>query len=114
MEGPEEIVKKLLHLAPHLEVAHHVPGRIRLRIRASGLGLVLHYNVDDVMRNIPGVTGIRINAPAKSVVIEYNERHLPVSLWKNVEKVRERPELINTIAAQLRSLWESKDGMTPA
>lgn len=66
---------ELVALRDCLEVAHHVPGRIRIRfslkllarpeahalLAASGNG-----------RSVPGFRGMRVNASARSVVIEYD------------------------------------------
>ena len=99
-------VDELLGLIPHLEIAHHVPGRIRLRILLSGLGAVQNVDLQALVLSIPGVLGMRVNTAARSVVIEYNQQQLPYDLWETVGHLKSRPELTPQFATQLSALWD--------
>jgi len=63
-------VEELLALAPHLEIAHHIPGRIRLRIKLSGLSTLSKVDLEAVTSAIPGIQSVRVNAVARSAVID--------------------------------------------
>ncbi len=104
-----EPVEDLFRLLPHIEVAHHIPGRIRLRVRPSGLGLVGNIDIEAALLNIPGVRSLRINAFARTVVIEYNRERLPCDLWRSLEELKYKPELADELAHRLRSLREAYD-----
>ena len=109
MDGPlDGRVQELLDLVPHLEVAHHVPGRIRLRVLPSGLRLVMHSNVEGVVRSIPGILRMRINAPARSIIIEYNQAQLPYDLWQSVAQARHKPELAREIAIRIGGMMTAE------
>lgn len=99
-------VDDLLQLLPHVEIAHHVPGRIRLKIHPSALNVVRDIDVEKVLLDIPGVRSLRINAFAKSVVIEYNCDRLPHDLWTNLGHLKQKPELAREIAALLQDCAE--------
>lgn len=105
MSRDRDIVEELLQLVPHLEVAHHVAGRIRLRIRPSALGLIQKIDVEDMMRSIPGVLSLRVNAAARSVVLEYNQKEFPDTLWRDIARMREKPELTQSVSVQLHNLF---------
>lgn len=79
----------LLRLRAALGIAHHVPGRIRLRL---GPG-VLTWAQDEGMSPdqasrwlaaFPGVKDSRINATAASLIIEYDPRRLEPSSWETL------------------------------
>lgn len=99
-------VSELLRLIPHLEVAHHIPGRIRLKILLSGLGAVKDVDLKALVLGIPGVLDMRVNASARSVVIEYNQQQLPYEVWETVKKLKSQPELAPQLATRLSALWE--------
>jgi len=99
-------VGELLRLIPHLEIAHHVPGRIRLRILLSGLGAVQNVDLHALVLSIPGVLGMRVNTSARSVVIEYNQQKLPYELWETVKRLKSQPELAPQFATRLSALWD--------
>lgn len=66
---------ELISLRDCLDVAHHVPGRIRIRFslkllsRPSAHGLLA---ASEGGRAVPGFRGMRLNVAARSVVIEYD------------------------------------------
>jgi hypothetical protein len=100
-------IEELLTLARHLEIAHHVPGRIRLRILASGFVKVQAFDIAGIVLGIPGVIGMRTNAAARSVIIEYNQAQLPFDLWQKLGQIKQQPERTEEVACCLRALLES-------
>ncbi|MFT3688656.1 hypothetical protein [Paenirhodobacter sp.] len=72
-----------LHLRRHIGVAHHVPGRIRLKLAPAALAEVQGVAVGpflDLLKHLP-VHVARVNAAALSVVVEYDPRVVPASDW---------------------------------
>lgn len=86
----------LITLRDALSVAHHVPGRLRIRfslklladprahalLAASGGGSA-----------VPGLRGFRLNAPARSVVIEYDPAVIRPELLEEALNTRDAARL---------------------
>jgi hypothetical protein len=79
------VAGKLQQFASCVEIAHHVPGRIRLRLlpgasaRAEavpGAGAL-----KDALGSLPGIRSVRINALARSCTIEYDPLAIPFQAW---------------------------------
>ncbi len=71
----------------NLEIAHHVPGRIRIRLNVNAFYRAPHLDptpVIDLIRRMRGVRTTRINAAALSIVIEYDPRILPQMVWERL------------------------------
>ncbi len=82
--------EKLHYFSSCVEIAHHIPGRIRLRLILDNLSLsdesvqalIMRFqNFKEVLNNIPGVHSIRINAIARSCTIEYDHKIIPFQAW---------------------------------
>ena len=85
------MVEHILTLAQHAEIAHHIPGRIRLKVRLSGVELVQQTDAQSLLGCIPGVLGVKINPLARSAVIEYDPKVIPSALWEDFGRVRDDP-----------------------
>ena len=94
----------MLPLVPHMEIAHHIPGRIRLGFLLSGLRAIQRVDIKTLVLGIPGVLGLRINPSARSVVIEYNQEHIPHDFWQLLEQLKRRPETLAEVATRIRYL----------
>ncbi|MEQ8602097.1 MAG: hypothetical protein RIB45_02170 [Marivibrio sp.] len=73
-----------LALRRHVSVAHHVPGRIRVRLAASALKeakAVDRAAFDRILAALDGVKDVRVNAAAGSAVIAYDPARLPPKEW---------------------------------
>ena len=78
-----------LDLRRHLKIAHHIPGRIRLRVGASvfkDLGKVDTQVFDRILGAIDGIRDVRVNAAAGSVVIAYTPTMIQSSWWETLLK----------------------------
>ena len=75
------VTEQLVRLAPHMQLAHHIPGRIRLRIHDSGMDTAREIDIHEVARSVPGIKGIRLNPFNRSVIIEYDSVRFPPDLW---------------------------------
>lgn len=100
--GIDDMVQAIICLASHEEIAHHVPGRIRLKIFPSGLEAVKGINVQSMIESIPGVLSNRLNFLARSLVIEYDQDRLPYDLWESLGQLRNYPELAQEVSERLR------------
>ena len=80
-------LEPFLGLRRHLRIAHHVPGRIRLRISASAsreLGDVDSAVFDRILAAIDGIDDVRLNALAGSVVIQYRPEKIRSAWWETL------------------------------
>jgi hypothetical protein len=101
----ERIIHTLIALAPHTRIAHHQPGRIRLKIFQSALNVLNTSDIGDFVESIPGILDYRVNLWAKSIVINYDGTRLPFDLWVLLAEMGRRPELKPLVTARLRTLW---------
>jgi hypothetical protein len=77
----------LKSLRRHLDIAHHVRGRIRLRLTPAGVLLLapdLAARLGDHAAATPGIRSVRVNAAALSVVIEYVPSVIAPELWDDL------------------------------
>lgn len=84
-----------LHLRRHVSIAHHVPGRIRLKLDLRALAELPKVDPSpfvDLVSRIRGVKATRVNAAALSVVVEYDPQQIPAPLW---------PRLLTADAAEV-------------
>lgn len=78
--------EKLLALRKHLKIAHHVPGRIRVRLQLSALPKLASLGLDEeILDQLPahmkGIVDVRVNKPAGTAVINYRPEILAPSIW---------------------------------
>lgn len=102
----DALVQLIVRLAPHQEIVHHVPGRIRLKIRLSGLDVMEDMDVQSMVESIPGVLNTRINSMARSVIVEYDRSRLPYDLWESLGQLKKNPELETEVSQRLKGLWK--------
>lgn len=98
MSGIE--LEALRRLARHLTVAHHVAGRVRLRLSPPALPR-LGELPKGVLHALPGVAAVRINPAAGSVVVEYDPAVIEPGLWERV--VRGDDAALAWVAQALRA-----------
>ena len=76
----------------HLRIAHHIPGRIRLRAGPAivkDLGAVDSKAIDRILRALDGIKDVRINPGAGSVVVEYRPETIKPDWWETLILGRE-------------------------
>lgn len=74
-------------LRRHLTIAHHIPGRIRFRVKASVFNEVEKFDsklLDDVLGVIPAIDDVRVNKIAGTVVIAYSTNAIQASWWETL------------------------------
>ena len=79
----------LIPLLEEAEIAHHIPGRIRLRFNQSILARLPKLNgiekeIQKVANQIEAIKNIRLNLFAGSVVVQYDTDILPPDFWQEV------------------------------
>jgi hypothetical protein len=100
----KQIIAGLVSIVPHAVIAHHIPGRIRLKISLEGVkALNGSLNADDPIQ-IPGILSTRINRFARSIIIDYDDKKIPYDLWDRLGHIRERPEEAADVVKQLRAV----------
>lgn len=82
--------------APQASIAHHIPGRIRLKFdigmaELSGLDALRPERLQDALNNMRGVSGVRLNLLARSCTVEYDHRVIPAAAWEDLLACRETP-----------------------
>lgn len=72
-----------------LRIAHHIPGRVRLKLAANAdAGLAA--TVDEAKRfgravtATPGIRAVNVNLLARSCVVEYDPKRIPPAAWQDL------------------------------
>jgi len=105
MKTPDQVVEILMNLAPHAEIAHHIPGRVRLKILLSGFALARKSDLKGLAKSIPGVLKMRLNIFARSMIIDYDQEKLSPQLWEDMSQLRKNPAMTAEVKERLRALW---------
>jgi hypothetical protein len=97
-------LEALKELQQYLHVAHHVPGRLRIKFDAALAG---HPQAGDILNPhnpTPGIRNIRLNIGARSVIIEYDQERIQPELLQELLTSKEPSriqQIINELAEQL-------------
>ena len=81
--------RSFLRFATLLRIAHHIPGRVRLKLSAEGTTELLGM-IDQAKRfirsiaDIPGIRSVNLNPAARSCVVEYDPALIPPSVWQDL------------------------------
>ena len=88
--NPMNPFEKFQHFANCVEIVHHIPGRIRLRLAMddlsslnASLSSLLEQAGDfkKVLDRLPGIRSVRVNALARSCTVEYDPALIPLPAW---------------------------------
>jgi hypothetical protein len=55
IQKKDVLIDRLIDLAGHTEIAHHIPGRIKLKVKLSGLALVKDLDTADLTKYLIGI-----------------------------------------------------------
>jgi hypothetical protein len=72
-------------LRRHVDIVHHIPGRVRLRLGLPLLGRLEQLDTgvfQRVLASLDGIRDVRVNAAALSVVVQYDPAQMPPTLWQ--------------------------------
>lgn len=92
-----------LELRRFVSIAHHVPGRIRLKLELAALAQFPKRDPRpfiDLFKRIDGVTLTRVNVSALSVIVEYDVAKIDSAIWTRL-LVGEAAEIENILTAHL-------------
>lgn len=77
----------LPQILAHLQIVHHVRGRVRVRL-LPGIMAVLPKlngaNAEQWLTRIPGVLDLRLNLAAASLVIQYDAARIQPQWWERL------------------------------
>ena len=93
--------------APYLRIAHHIGGRVRLKLAAAALDepALKAFGSDrlkDALTSIRGVQGISLNLLARSCLVEYDNSTIPDAAWPDLLAQRQSAaatKLLDRLAA---------------
>ena len=82
-----------MRLRHHIKIAHHVPGRIRLKLMLSALKLpsIDPMILESFQYEAEGIKDVRINRTAGSATITYDTQTIPLESWETI--INGEPEL---------------------
>jgi len=98
------LIDRLIDLACQTEISHHIPGRIRLKVKLPGLLLAQDLDAEDLMKYFVGILDARTNAAARSIIINYDERVISPDLWERLVMVKNHPTLRESVKEALQRL----------
>lgn len=93
------------NLIRHLNVVHHVKGRIRFRILSEALNYLSQMDTHEItstIRSVPGIDDVRINSNAASIIIYYNPHQIQPTWWDQLISSPEKdiPNLLAEMTGQ--------------
>ncbi len=103
----EEAVDTFLDYIRYFSIAHHVPGRIRVKaslLKARELKKIDGADIEEIVNRISGITGYRLNRKALSAVIEYDNSVIPPTLWEDVITIDSWPARRGEVREKLLTL----------
>lgn len=107
----QESVDLFLRLRPHLAIAHHVPGRIRLRVGFGALSVIGDAGASaptlDRLAPLFAPGSIRVNPQARSVVITHDPARFPIGFWRDCLDGPEERARAAIVAAMSGSLKDA-------
>lgn len=83
----KESVKTVLKLRSWVHVAHHIPGRIRLKYKLGIIAHLARFNTNDITRaldSIPAFKTYKLNSSTSSILIEYDQSLVDPALLDNI------------------------------
>ena len=100
----------LIPLLEETEIAHHIPGRIRLRFNNTILTMLPKPNgidkeIQKIADQIEAIKDVRLNLYAGSVVVQYDTDLLPPCFWQQVVEEKDLGrlrEMVRTLLPDLK------------
>ncbi|MDO8607414.1 MAG: cation transporter [Phaeospirillum sp.] len=78
-------IEGLWRFARQARIAHHIPGRVRLKLegKADGAAADVRHFVDAASRT-SGIRSVNVNLLARSCVVEYDTALISPSAWQDI------------------------------
>lgn len=102
----------LQELLAQLRIAHHIPGRIRLKLEAT-LSEAQQNAIGEAQRLLksldqtPGIRSASLNLLARSCTVEYDAKAIPPTAWRDLIESAASPEataLLDLLLGKTRRL----------
>jgi hypothetical protein len=98
------LIDRLIELAGQTQISHHIQGRIRLKVKLSGLFLAQELEAEDLKKCFMGIVDVRTNAAARSIVISYDAGAIAPDLWQRLVNCKKEPSLRSSVKEELERL----------
>ena len=103
-ENKDVLIEKLIELAAQTAIVHHIPGRIRLKVKLPGLLLARDLEAAELVNQFAGILDARTNAAARSIVISYDTRIIAPDIWERLVNGNNDPSPANSLREILQGL----------
>lgn len=99
-----EVIAALFRVADYARIAHHIDGRIRIKLSRDARQGLSDVNLEDLTQHLPGLKHHRLNNKTGSIVIEYDHTIIPAPLWERIisSPGDKRPSLTE----ELLTIWK--------
>lgn len=98
------LIDRLIELAVQSDIVHHIPGRIRLKVKLAALLRARDLEISDLVDRFAGILDARANAGARSIVISYDTGTIPPTLWEHLVNGKSDPPQQQAMREQLARL----------
>jgi hypothetical protein len=98
------LLDRLVELGAQVMIVHHIPGRIRLKVRLSGLLIAGQLDIEDLVNRFEGILEARANVAARSIVITYDTEAIAADLWEQLVNEKKDPTAQNSVRNELARL----------
>ncbi|MDR1450767.1 MAG: hypothetical protein LBI57_00295 [Helicobacteraceae bacterium] len=79
-------IERLKEILPRISVAHHIPGRVRLKLNGKIPSRALESSLDRYIKSVKGVVGVSVNPFSASAVVSYDPNKLSPTLFEALSK----------------------------
>jgi hypothetical protein len=104
IRNKDVLIDRLIELAGQTQIVHHIQGRIRLKVKLSGLFLAQDLEAEDMKKYFMGIVDVRTNAAARSIVISYDTGAIAPDLWDRLLNCNVDPSLRSSVKEELEKL----------
>lgn len=98
------LIDKLIELAAQSSIAHHIPGRIRLKVKLSALLHAQDLDISELVERFSGILDARANPGALSIVISYDTGIIAPGLWERMVNGKSDPSQRQSAREELLKL----------
>lgn len=97
----------LRDVVAQLRIAHHIPGRVRLKLDQE-LSTAHQQAIGDAQRLLktlgvlPGIRAVNVNLLARSCTVEYDPGRIPPTAWEHLLRGVDSPQAADLLQALSR------------
>ncbi len=106
-ERPNEVmdqdllIDRLIELASQSSIVHHIPGRIRLKVKLAALFRARDLDISELVNRFAGILDARANAAARSIIISYDTATIAPTIWERMVDGKDDPSKKESIRREL-------------